>query len=214
MQAKPSTPYRVRAWFTLALAVLIAGCASGLSREECQLADWRTIGYEDGLRGLPQSRIGGHRKACAEYGVALNLDAYRGGWEQGVQSYCQPGNAYRLGRAGSKYSAVCPAGLEPGFLQAYGQGREIYALESEVRRLQRTLSHKRNRIADIEVELRDTGIDLVTADISTEQRVVLVDELRKLERERAATKAEIPVIEAKLNSRRQQLAAVSATQQY
>lgn len=214
MRAKTAIPYRPQALASLALAVLITGCASGLSKEECQLADWRTIGYEDGVRGLPQSRIAEHRKDCAEHNVALNLDAYRSGWEQGVQSYCQPGNAYRLGRSGGKYGGICPAGLETVFLQAYGHGREIHVLETEVRRLQRTLNHKHKRIADIEVELRDTGIDLVTGEMPTEQRVVLLDELRKLEEERAATKAEIPFLEAELEDQRQRLATASAGRPY
>jgi hypothetical protein len=192
----------------------VAGCASGLSQQECQLADWRTIGYEDGLRGLPQSRIGGHRKACAEHGVALDLDAYRGGWEQGVLSYCKPRNGYRLGRAGKQFNAICPVGLEEAFVDAYAQGRRIYVLESELRRLQRGLDSKRQRIAAIEVQLRDTGIELVTADITTAQRVVLLDELRKLEQERSATKAAIPALEAELQTRRQQLELVSAAAHY
>ena len=102
-------------WVAAVLAILLSGCASGLSKEECHLADWRTIGYEDGVRGLAQSRISGHRKACAEHGVAMNLDAYRGGWDEGVRRYCQPANGFRQGRAGSRYNGVCPADLEPAF---------------------------------------------------------------------------------------------------
>jgi hypothetical protein len=214
MRAKTAPRYRLSALAYLALAASITGCASGLSKEECQLADWRTIGYEDGVRGLPQSRIAVHRKDCAEHSVALDLDAYRGGWEQGVQSYCQPGNAYRLGRSGSNYSGVCPATLETVFLQAYAHGREIHVLESEVKRLQRTLNYKHKRIADLEVELRDTGIDLVTGEMPTEQRVVLLDELRKLEQERAATIAEIPFLEAELDDQRERLATASAGRPY
>ncbi len=214
MPEKTAIPCLGQAWASLVLALSLSACASGLSKQECQLADWRTIGYEDGVRGLPQSRIGEHRKACAGHGVALNLDAYRSGWEEGVHSYCQPGNAYRLGRAGSRYNGVCPAALEPGFLQAYGHGREIHTLESEVRRLQRTLNYKHNRMADIELEMRDAGIGLVTADMTTEQRVVLLDDLRKLEEERAATEAEIPFLEAELEQHQQRLAATSAGRPY
>ncbi len=214
MRAKTAPAYHLSVLLSVALAASITGCASGLSKEECQLADWRTIGYEDGVRGLPQSRIAAHRKDCAEHSVALDLDAYRGGWEQGVQSYCQPGNAYRLGRSGSKYSGVCPTALETVFLQAYAHGRQIHVLESEVKRLQRTLNYKHQRIADLEVELRDTGIDLVTGDMPTEQRVVLLDELRKLEEERSATIAEIPFLEAELDDQRERLAAASAGRPY
>jgi Protein of unknown function (DUF2799) len=214
MRAITATPHRWQAGASLALALLITGCASGLSKQECRLADWRTIGYEDGLRGFPQSRIGEHRKACAEYGVTLNLDAYRSGWDEGVRSYCQPGSGYRLGRGGGRYNGVCPAGLGPAFLQAYAYGHEIYTLESEVKRLQHTLDNKRSRMAEIEVQQRDTGIGLVAGDMSTEQRVVLLDELRKLEEERAATRAEIPNLEAELENQRQRLSAVSAARRY
>ncbi len=206
--------YRLQAWVLLALALLISGCASDLTKEECQLVDWRTIGYEDGLKGLPQTRISEHRKACAEHGVALNLDAYRSGWNEGVRSFCQPGTGYRLGRSGGRYTGVCPAALESGFLQAYAHGRELHDLESEVNSLQRTLNYKHNRMADIEVEMRDTGLGLVAAGLSTEQRVVLLDELRKLEQERTVTKAEIPNLEAELEAQRQHLAEVSARHPY
>jgi len=206
--------WRGRAGGALALALAVSACASGLSKDECRLADWRTIGYEDGARGVSQSRIGEHRKACADHGVAPDLDAYRSGWQEGVQGYCQPGNGYRLGRSGSHYGGVCPAALEPAFLQAYGHGREIHSLEYEVKRLQRTLNHKHSRMADIEVEMRDTGIDLVAADMTTEERVVLLDELRKLEAERSATRAEIPHLEAELEQHRQRLAVVSAGRPY
>ena len=64
------------------------------------------------------------------------------------------------------------------------------------------------------MELRDTGIDLVTGEMPTEQRVVLLDELRKLEQERAATIAEIPFLEAELDDQRERLATASAGRPY
>jgi Protein of unknown function (DUF2799) len=214
MQQTETFTYRLQAWVPLALALVMSGCASGLTKEECQFVDWRTIGYEDGLKGLPQTRISEHRKACAEHGVALNLDAYRSGWDDGVRSFCQPGTGYRLGRSGGRYNGVCPSAQESVFLQAYAHGREIHDLESEVNSLQRTLNYKHNRMAEIEVEMRDTGLSLVAAGLSTDQRVVLLDELRKLEQERTATRAEIPNLEVELEEQRQHLAEVSARHPY
>jgi hypothetical protein len=214
MQADYCTISCRRALAPLALVTLLTACAGGLSKEECQLADWRTIGYEDGVRGLPQTRISGHRKACAEYGVALDLDAYRNGWREGVRSYCQPAKGYRLGRSGSRYNGVCPPELEPAFLEAHRYGHEIYTLESEIKGLQHRLRHKYDRVAALEVEMRDTGIDLVAADMTTPQRVVLLDELRKLQEEHAATKEEIPFLETELDDRRAHLAGVLAESRY
>lgn len=198
----------------VAAALLLCGCASGLSKEECQVADWRAIGYEDGVRGAPEARMSEHRKACAKHGVAFQLDAYRSGWEEGVQSYCQPGNGYRQGRSGKQYTGVCPARLEAAFLHAYRDGRQLHQLEADVGRIARSLSHKRNRLDDIEVEMRDTGIELVQDGLTTEQRVVLLDELRKLEEERQATKAQIPSLEAELAYRREQLATIAGQSDY
>ena len=54
----------------------------------------------------------------------------------------------------------------------------------------------------------------MTGDMPTEQRVVLLDELRKLEEERSATIAEIPFLEAELDDQRERLAAASAGRPY
>src|SRR5262245_18372320 len=78
---------------TVLAAAWLGGCASrGMAKEECVSADWQTIGYEDGLRGLPPDRIGAHRVACAKYQVSPNLVAYTEGRQLGLREYCQPKN--------------------------------------------------------------------------------------------------------------------------
>ena len=214
MQTRNSEKSCKQAATSIVLAVLVSGCASGLSKDECNTIDWRTIGYEDGVNGRSEARISEHRKACARHGVALELDAYRDGRAEGILQYCQPGNGYRQGRTGNQYAGVCPPGLEPDYLHAYSHGRELYDLRTNVKRIERRLRKKRARLADIEVEMRDTGIELVTDGATVEQRVILLDEIRKLEEERAATKAQIPLLEAELESQRQRLAVVSSEQEY
>ncbi|MFZ0467407.1 MAG: DUF2799 domain-containing protein [Thiogranum sp.] len=203
-----------RAIASLMLVAALSACAAGLSKEECAAADWRAIGYEDGVRGQSEARIAQHRKACAKHGVTLGLDAYRSGWEEGVRRYCQPGNGYHEGRTGKHYGGVCPGDLEGAFLDAYRAGRELYSLEAEVRRIKRTLASRHARLDDIEVDMRDAGLELVAPGTPTERRVVLLDELRKLGDERAAVRAEIPALEAALASQQQRLAVSSAQQDY
>ena len=214
MQAIKLISFGKRVSRSIAIAVLVSGCASGLSRDECNTADWRTIGYEDGVQGRSEARISGHRKACAKHGVAFNFEAYRSGWDEGVGRYCQPGNGYHQGRRGKSYSGVCPVQMEAGFLQAYSEGRELYDMEVGVQRTARKLKHKRKRLADIEVDMRDTGIELVTTGVTTERRVILLDELRKLEQKRAATKAQIPSLEAELERQTNRLATISSAHEY
>jgi hypothetical protein len=196
------------------LALLISGCASGLSKDECHTIDWRTIGYEDGVSGRQEARISEHRKACARHGVALELDSYRDGRAEGILRYCQPGNGYLQGRAGNPYAGVCPPELEPDYLDAYSHGRQLHDLQAEVRRIERKLRKKRARLADIELEMRDTGIELVADGATTGQRVILLDEIRKLGEERAATRARIPSLEAELESQKQRLTIISSEHDY
>ena len=104
--------------------------------------------------------------------------------------------------------------MEGGFLQAYRAGRELYDLEADVQRTARKLRHKRARLNAIEVDMRDTGLELVTAGVTTERRVILLDELRKLEQDRAATKAQIPVLEAELERQANRLTSISSGHEY
>ena len=189
----------------LALAGLLSGCAAGLSREECRVADWYTIGFEDGVRGLLETEVSGHRKACAEHGIALDLEAYRSGRQAGLESYCEPGNAYNLGRKGYAYQGVCPASVEPVFLQAYTAGKSLYALERDVRNLRKTLRRSHNRMESIDVEMRDVGLELVAKGVPTERRVILLDTLRKLGDERSETRERIGHLEAELAYKQEQL---------
>ena len=78
-----------------AIACLLAGCSSTMSKDECRTVDWRTVGYEDGVAGRSGERIGEHRKACAEHGVTPDLNAYRAGRAEGLREYCQPHNRRR-----------------------------------------------------------------------------------------------------------------------
>lgn len=192
----------------------MVGCATGLSQQECEVADWHAIGFEDGAKGSPEALISKHRKACAEHGITPQLNEYRQGWLAGVETYCRPANAYQLGRKGRSYGGVCPGNLETAFITAYSDGRSLYVLQKDVRHLSRSLTQKRNRLKTIDVEMRDAGLELVASGIPTERRVVLVDTLRKLGEERIDAKTEIPVIEARLEQKRQQLDTLSSAHAY
>jgi hypothetical protein len=114
----------------LALAVAIAGCASepqNLSLNKCLAGDWRVIGFEDGLDGLPPERITDHVAACSRYGVSPDYSAWRLGYEDGVRGYCTPAGGFRAGLNGASYYGVCTDGAEEGFLLAYADGRAALA---------------------------------------------------------------------------------------
>ena len=55
------------------------------------------------------------------------------------------------------------------------------------------LNSKHKRLANIEIEIRDTGLELVAHGITVERRIILLDELRKLSDERSVIDQEDPL---------------------
>jgi hypothetical protein len=118
-----------------ALALLVAslhGCAS-LSKNECLSANWEDIGRRDGRNGNAEDRLMDHTTACAKVGVTPDRDAWLRGRDQGLESYCQPRNGFRIGEYGGGYiTGVCRDFDESTFVDAWRDGREIYRISSAI----------------------------------------------------------------------------------
>lgn len=102
-----------------------------MTSTDCQSGDWRAVGLEDGLKGMPE-RLENRRQACAGLGVEPDtsaLETYEGGWNEGLVGYCGPANAFIQGRRGKEYHGVCAKDVEPAFLEAYNDGRRIAGIE-------------------------------------------------------------------------------------
>jgi hypothetical protein len=107
------------------IAVFSSGCAT-MNADECQMADWQVIGYEDGSSGKPSTQIGDHRKACAKHGVSPDLQAYTQGYDKGIRTYCVQDTAFALGKKGQNMPSVCPTDVNQSFSAAYEEGRMIF----------------------------------------------------------------------------------------
>jgi hypothetical protein len=156
--------------FAGSLLLLLSGCASKMSKEECRTVDWRTVGYEDGVAGQPGDRIGQHRRDCAEHGVTPNLDAYLAGRAAGLREYCQPHNGYRAGANGYTYYDVCPAELAPGFVNAYEEGRALFVREQAVRDAEAAIEYRRQEIRRLESRLTESAFDVIDTNATPESR--------------------------------------------
>lgn len=180
--------------YTLILMMLVVaglgGCAS-MSSEECMTSDWAAIGYEDGARGYTTDRITERRKACAKHGVTLDFAAYQSGREQGLVEYCQPGRGFNVGSNGWRYNGVCSADLEPDFLEAYNAGYHLHTLRSNVNRANSAINAKQNELERIEDEIRQSEADLISSETTTEERVMLLVDLKDLSERTGQLDAEI-----------------------
>ncbi len=99
----------------------IMGCAT-LSKEECLQGDWKSIGYRDGSHGYDLTRLEQHQKACTDYHVTPDINAYQAGRDEGLLVYCTPSNGFNLGEQVKDYNNICPPYLESAFLEQYEQG--------------------------------------------------------------------------------------------
>lgn len=104
-------------------AVVLASCAT-LNKTECEQADWHAIGARDGAAGYKPDRIAVHTRACAKHNIGSDTDAYQAGFNTGLNEFCQPPIAYRLGLEVESYHYLCPADRQKPFLISYTKGLE------------------------------------------------------------------------------------------
>jgi hypothetical protein len=194
-----------QALVVVACTLLVGACASKMSRDECRTVDWRTVGYEDGVAGQPGDRIGEHRRACAEYGVTPDLNAYLAGRTAGLREYCQPHNGYHAGVNGYRYYDACPADLAEQFEKAYDEGRALYVRERRVTDTEEQIEARRQEIRRLEDRVAESAFDVIDAKATPEERTQgLLDtkqaaerigqlkaQIAGLEKERARYQAEL-----------------------
>ena len=179
---------------TLAIAAL-GGCAS-MSSEECMSSDWSAVGYEDGARGYTSDQFGNHRKACAKHGVTADFTAYQQGRNSGLVEFCQPGRAFSYGAAGGRYNGVCAADLEPEFLDAYRAGQQLYTLRANVNSANSQIYAREQEINDIALAVRNKEALLISPDTTTEDRILLLADLKRLSERSGELEAEIDALQA------------------
>ncbi len=201
-------------WLLIALFGLLAsGCAS-MGEDECRVADWRAIGYEDGVRGKAPSHIGERREACAKYGVAPNFAAYQRGRDEGLREYCTPASGYRVGRIGRSLTAVCPSELQGDFRDAYKSGREIYQAAGVVRATESKLRRKKRERDEVHSSLTSKTSKLIAPSTDTTRRIELLVEIQELTSRKNAIENEISKLSVNLDRHREKLAALEHSSVY
>jgi len=183
-----------RAILTTSVALAISGCA-GMNEQQCLVTDWRTVGFEDGAMGRPPESIAGYRQACTKHGVSPDLEQYRSGHADGVQSFCQPVKGFNYGHNGSTYRGVCPADLEYEFLAAYTEGRQLHELESAVRSADARIAQRHRALENIRAEITSTEAALIAEGTSATERITLLADAKELSRQIGVIETEIVELE-------------------
>jgi hypothetical protein len=165
-----------------ALALHLSGCAT-LSEDQCRGADWQAIGYRDGSNGYDAGRIENHGEACAEYGISPDRQEYEIGRFRGLEIFCTARRGVQVGRQGGGYSGVCPADIEPAFLEGYDLGRRLYELDQYLSRLRQDIDQTQHALDQKDPPLKDS------------ERDRLIYRLRDLEREYGRTESDLRMLE-------------------
>jgi len=194
-------------------AVTLAACSNTatMGENECSAVDWRTIGYEDGVAGLSGAQIGVHRRACARYSIAPDLEAYRLGRVEGLREFCQPHNGYRAGVTGAPYYDVCPEDLAARFLGQYQAGYELYVHEQRVRDADTQLKIKRAEIARLEDAVARSGLRAIKEASTLDQRAQALLDARQYAERIGRLKADVAQLERDRALYAHELAAYRAT---
>jgi len=204
---------------TLSAVVLLGvtwalnGCSS-MSANECMATDWRTVGYEDGVSGYSGDRVGQYRKACTKHGVTPDLNAYQHGRDQGLLEFCKPLNGFRTGARGRGYNGVCPAALDGAFLEAYESGRQLYNLKSRVGSTENEIYSMRAESERIDADLVSVGAQILSSEITKEQRAQLLIDSKHMAERKGEIKARLPQLESDLQAYQRELADYRSTLRY
>jgi len=195
---------RLRIFTLLAVLAWLPGCAT-LDKDECLVADWRLIGYQDGVAGKSSAAVGTYRKDCAKHAVVPDLDAYQAGRAEGLLEYCEADNGYRLGSSGRGFSTVCPSHLEDDFRAAYNRGREIYLARSAVKSTRARIYQQQQALQDLEADKGNKLAELIADGLRAEQRVLILYEITELEQQMHSVEDEIAALEYDLDNQQAHL---------
>jgi hypothetical protein len=169
----------------LILVILVTGCAT-MDQSECTMANWNEIGVNDGQEGKKATYYSEYQKDCSGFGITVDTEAYKEGWNVGISNYCTSDNGYSEGAIGRFYQNSCPAEYESEFFSAFQMGRAIHTQQLQVNRLRR--------------EIQKTGDDLGKVDATAEQRSSLSEKRKRLEKD--VELANIRLVLSKTEARR------------
>jgi len=167
-------------------ALAVASCAT-MSEDQCLAGAWGEVGYRDGSEGKPMSLLADHEKACAEYGVAPDLVAYRSARADGLNGYCRWERGFEEGRTGDTYHGVCTPAQEDEFLPAYRDGQIVYAAEQALSSARSSVSSLGSRLEDLDDKIRAKQAEARAEGLTDEQSTAIRDRIPDIRRERADT---------------------------
>lgn len=198
---------------TIGAGLLLAGCTPpkpSLDQSQCVSADWNAQGYSDAAAGRGTARLDDHVKACAEHGITPDENAYHAGHIQGRRVWCRPANGFAMGRRGGRYNPTyCAPDLEPAFMQAVSDGREVHAARSFAETLQIRVIEAQGQADSLAIQIRTEENALATQGLTDEQRGAIRQRIRNLRLDRDRYLDDVSRLQAEADVARRDADAVA-----
>ncbi|NNC37983.1 MAG: DUF2799 domain-containing protein [Hyphomonadaceae bacterium] len=138
-------------------ALSISGCAT-ISEDQCLAGNWAERGYTDGARGVSRGRLVDYADTCAKYAVSPDNRAYIDNYEAGLRTYCTYERGFARGKNGDNYNQVCSGELARDFAPGYDEGRVIYEIYKEHKRLINVYEDTHEQLVDVRLRLKNPDL--------------------------------------------------------
>ena len=195
------------------VAIAFTACST-MNKSECLTANGKTIGYGDGTNGYAASRISRHRSACAEHGIAPDLNAYNTGRKQGLNQYCIPSRGYYKGLAGSRYNGVCTNHNEIAYLDAFNYGTAVYKEVKILDNLKREYSSEEHRIRKMERSLKHKEHEMISGKLSKLKAYKLLQETKEMAEELGKAKLNLGNLSGDIDNQAGRIADMKRERRY
>jgi len=188
-----------------AAAIALAGCATGMSEDECLTADWRALGERDGAYGEEPEKFNERAARCEKFAIVADLASYKQGRDRGLESYCTPQSGYETGSRGGIYRNVCPPETEAAFLAEYDIGRQLYILNKDYDDAVAAYEAAVNGIDSNRYDLKRARDRYNENTLTDEDRAKVRDEMRDHRRQLEQLENDLPLLEVDIDRARDRL---------
>lgn len=141
-----------------------AGCASHMSKQECESKDLYKMGLQDGQDGKDTAGLQKYTNECQAQGVAVAPEKYNYGRQVGLAKYCDDSRAKEDARKG-KTDSVCSREKVPPYMSAYDaqlallrkqHERDLKDVESNQAKLQKREQELKGQLNKVDEQKRAT----------------------------------------------------------
>jgi hypothetical protein len=98
--------------YLLCGSLILAGCSSAMTEQQCSDTNWHTRGITDAWSGKYLSSADEYLEQCEEYGVQPNIKQWRAGYLSALHQQCPSSKATELAAGEQTYTGPCLADSE------------------------------------------------------------------------------------------------------